>query len=163
MKYVVCVPDGCADEPLAALGDRTPLEVASMPTLRSLARRGRVGRAAVIPPGLSPGSDVGNMSIFGYDPARFHTGRAPIEAAAYVVVAAGLEESASHLRQLSCRDGLWELMSKTASWSWVVRRLGGAGSVMLNFTMRVSMRYRSRMRPSTRSWPTPSSITWPNR
>lgn len=82
MKYVVCVPDGCADEPLAALGGRTPLEVASMPTLRSLARRGRVGRAAVIPHGLPAGSDVGNMSIFGYDPARFHTGRAPIEAAA---------------------------------------------------------------------------------
>jgi len=82
MKYVVCVPDGCADEPLDSLGGRTPLEVASMPTLRSLAGRGRVGRAAVIPNGLPPGSDVGNMSIFGYDPARFHTGRAPIEAAA---------------------------------------------------------------------------------
>jgi len=82
MKYVVCVPDGCADEPLDSLGGRTPLEVASMPTLRSLARRGRVGRAAVIPVGLPAGSDVGNMSIFGYDPARFHTGRAPIEAAA---------------------------------------------------------------------------------
>jgi 2,3-bisphosphoglycerate-independent phosphoglycerate mutase len=50
--------------------------------LRALANRGRVGRAAVIPVGLPPGSDVGNMSIFGYDPARFHTGRAPIEAAA---------------------------------------------------------------------------------
>ena len=82
MKYVVCVPDGCADEPLDSLGGRTPLEVASMPTLRALAGRGRVGRAAVIPTGLPPGSDVGNMSIFGYDPARFHTGRAPIEAAA---------------------------------------------------------------------------------
>jgi 2,3-bisphosphoglycerate-independent phosphoglycerate mutase len=82
MKYVVCVPDGCADEPLASLGGRTPLEVASMPTLRALALRGRVGRAAVIPAGMPPGSDVGNMSIFGYDPARFHTGRAPIEAAA---------------------------------------------------------------------------------
>lgn len=82
MKYVVCVPDGCADEPLDSLGGRTPLEVALMPTLRALAGRGRVGRAAVIPVGLPPGSDVGNMSIFGYDPARFHTGRAPIEAAA---------------------------------------------------------------------------------
>jgi 2,3-bisphosphoglycerate-independent phosphoglycerate mutase len=82
MKYVVCVPDGCADEPFDGLGGRTPLEVASMPTLRSLAARGRVGRAAVIPPGLPPGSDVGNMAIFGYDPARYHTGRAPIEAAA---------------------------------------------------------------------------------
>ena len=82
MKYVVCVPDGCADEPVDQLGGRTPLEVAAMPTLAALARRGEVGRAAVIPPGLPPGSDVGNMSILGYDPARYHTGRAPIEAAA---------------------------------------------------------------------------------
>lgn len=82
MKYVICVPDGCADEPLDELGGRTPLEVASMPALAKLAARGEVGRAAVIPPGMAPGSDVGNMSILGYDPARFHTGRAPIEAAA---------------------------------------------------------------------------------
>jgi 2,3-bisphosphoglycerate-independent phosphoglycerate mutase len=82
VKYVVCVPDGCADEPLAELGGRTPLEVAAMPTLAALAARGQVGRAAVIPEGMPPGSDVGNMSILGYDPARYHTGRAPIEAAA---------------------------------------------------------------------------------
>ncbi|MEY2458449.1 MAG: 2,3-bisphosphoglycerate-independent phosphoglycerate mutase [Acidimicrobiaceae bacterium] len=82
MKYVVCVPDGCADEPIDALGGRTPLEAASMPYLSALAARGEVGRAAVIPPGLPPGSDVGNMSIIGYDPAAYHTGRAPIEAAA---------------------------------------------------------------------------------
>jgi 2,3-bisphosphoglycerate-independent phosphoglycerate mutase len=82
MKYVICVPDGCADEPIDELGGRTPLEAASMPTLGKLASRGEVGRAAVIPPGMPPGSDVGNMSILGYDPARYHTGRAPIEAAA---------------------------------------------------------------------------------
>src|SRR6478752_8579125 len=82
MKYVVCVPDGCADEPVAALDGRTPLEVASMPTLAALAARAEVGRAAVIPPGMAPGSDVGNMSILGYDPSAHHTGRAPIEAAA---------------------------------------------------------------------------------
>ena len=82
MKYVVCVPDGCADEPVPELGGRTPLEAASTPTLDALAARAELGRAGVIPPGLPPGSDVGNMSIFGYDPARFHTGRAPIEAAA---------------------------------------------------------------------------------
>ena len=82
MKYVVCVPDGCADEAIDELGGRTPLEAATMPMLAALARRGTVGRAAVIPPGLPPGSDVGNMSILGYDPARYHTGRAPIEAAA---------------------------------------------------------------------------------
>ena len=81
MKYVVCVPDGCADEPLAELGGRTPLEAAHTPVLDALAARGEVGRAAVIPPGMPPGSDVGNMAILGYDPSAFHTGRAPIEAA----------------------------------------------------------------------------------
>lgn len=82
MRHVVCVPDGCADEPLAELGGRTPLEAADLPTFAALAARGTVGRAAVIPEGMPPGSDVGNMSILGYDPHRFHTGRAPIEAAA---------------------------------------------------------------------------------
>lgn len=82
MKYVVCIPDGCADEPLDELGGRTPLEAAHLPNLAALADRGTVGRAATIPDGLPAGSDVGNMSIFGYDPAEFHTGRAPIEAAA---------------------------------------------------------------------------------
>lgn len=82
MKYVVAVPDGCADEPLAELDGRTPLEAAAMPHLAALAAAGEVGRAAVIPDGLPPGSDVGNMAILGYDPSVFHTGRAPIEAAA---------------------------------------------------------------------------------
>ncbi|MEW6155747.1 MAG: cofactor-independent phosphoglycerate mutase [Actinomycetota bacterium] len=82
MKYVVCVPDGAADEPVAALGGRTPLEAAAMPNLAALAAGGEVGRAATIPAGFPPGSDVGNLSILGYDPARYHTGRAPIEAAA---------------------------------------------------------------------------------
>ena len=82
MKYVVFVPDGCADVPLEALDGRTPLEAARMPRLAALAARGEVGRAAVIPDGLPPGSDVGNMAILGFDPARYHTGRAPIEAAA---------------------------------------------------------------------------------
>ena len=82
MKYLVFVPDGCADVPLDALGGRTPLEVARMPRLAQLAARAEVGRADVIPDGLPPGSDVGNMAILGFDPARYHTGRAPIEAAA---------------------------------------------------------------------------------
>lgn len=82
MKYVLCIPDGCADEPVDELDGATPLEAASTPVLDELAARGQVGRAAVIPEGMPPGSDVGNMSLFGYDPAQFHTGRAPIEAAA---------------------------------------------------------------------------------
>jgi 2,3-bisphosphoglycerate-independent phosphoglycerate mutase len=82
VKYIVLVPDGCADEPLAELDDQTPLQAAAMPNLARLAERGEVGRATVIPAGLPPGSDVGNLAILGYDPVEFHTGRAPIEAAA---------------------------------------------------------------------------------
>ena len=82
MKYVICVPDGCADLPVPELGGKTPLEVASMPNLDALAARSTLGRAEVIPSGMPPGSDVGNLSIFGYDPSKYHTGRAPIEVAA---------------------------------------------------------------------------------
>jgi 2,3-bisphosphoglycerate-independent phosphoglycerate mutase len=82
MKYLVLVPDGCADVALVDLDGRTPLEAARMPNLAALASRGEVGRAAVIPDGLPPGSDVGNMAILGFDPSQYHTGRAPIEAAA---------------------------------------------------------------------------------
>jgi 2,3-bisphosphoglycerate-independent phosphoglycerate mutase len=82
MKYLVLVPDGCADEPLAELDGRTPLEAAHMPHLARLAARAEVGLAEVIPPGLPPGSDVGNLAILGYDPVTYHTGRAPIEAVA---------------------------------------------------------------------------------
>ena len=81
MKYVICVPDGCADLPVPALDGRTPLAAALTPNLAELAARAPVRRAAVIPEGMPPGSDVGNMSIFGFDPSRFHTGRAPIEVA----------------------------------------------------------------------------------
>ncbi|HMS47195.1 2,3-bisphosphoglycerate-independent phosphoglycerate mutase [Candidatus Neomicrothrix sp.] len=86
MKYVVCVPDGCSDHPVPELGGLTPLEAAHTPTLDRLAARGTVGQAAVIPEGMAPGSDVGNMSLLGYDPRQFHTGRAPIEAAALGMV-----------------------------------------------------------------------------
>lgn len=82
------VPDGCADEPLDELDGRTPLQAADMPNLARWAATAEVGRAAVIPEGMPPGSDVGNMSILGYDPAEFHTGRAPIEAAAMGIVPA---------------------------------------------------------------------------
>jgi 2,3-bisphosphoglycerate-independent phosphoglycerate mutase len=82
VKYVVLVPDGCADEPVDELDGRTPLAAADLPHLTALAAEAEVGRAVVIPKGMPPGSDVGNLAILGYDPARFHTGRAPIEAAA---------------------------------------------------------------------------------
>ncbi len=102
---MVLVPDGCADEPLAELGGRTPLEAATMPNLARLAGRGEVGRAAVIPPGLPPGSDVGNLAILGYDPAEFHTGRAPIEAAA-MGVEIGPDQVAFRCNLVTIEDGV---------------------------------------------------------
>ncbi len=104
MKHVVCVPDGCADEPCDELGGRTPLEVADMPTLRKLAATAEVGRAAVIPEGMPPGSDVGNMSILGYDPAEYHTGRAPIEAAALGITLAD-DQAAFRCNLVRVEDG----------------------------------------------------------
>ncbi|MDX2149050.1 MAG: 2,3-bisphosphoglycerate-independent phosphoglycerate mutase [Planctomycetota bacterium] len=82
MKYVIIIPDGAADLPLDELGGRTPFQAASMPNLQALARAGRVGTAVTTPPGWEAGSDVCSMSLLGYDPRRYHTGRAPLEAAA---------------------------------------------------------------------------------
>ena len=82
MKYVVVLPDGVSDLPIKALGDRTPLEVAKHPNMDWIAREGITGWAHTIPQGFAPGSDVGCMSVFGYDPHTYYTGRAPLEAAA---------------------------------------------------------------------------------
>ena len=82
MKYVFLVPDGAADDPVAELGGRTPLEAADTPNLDRLAQKGSVGAVLTVPPGMYPGSDVANMSLLGYDPAKHYTGRGPIEAAA---------------------------------------------------------------------------------
>jgi 2,3-bisphosphoglycerate-independent phosphoglycerate mutase len=82
MKYVILIGDGMGDYPIAELGGKTPLEAAAIPNLDTLARQGEVGLARTIPPGMEPGSDIANLAIMGYDPARYHTGRAPLEAAA---------------------------------------------------------------------------------
>lgn len=82
MKYALIIPDGCADEPQAVLGGRTPLQAARVPQMDRIAQLGLVGRADNTPPALPSGSDVATMSLFGYNPLEFHTGRAPIEAAA---------------------------------------------------------------------------------
>jgi 2,3-bisphosphoglycerate-independent phosphoglycerate mutase len=82
MKYAIVIPDGCADEPLAELGGRTPLQAAHTPAMDAIARLGVVGRSNNVPAHLPAGSDVANLSLFGYDPNRYFTGRAPLEAAA---------------------------------------------------------------------------------
>jgi 2,3-bisphosphoglycerate-independent phosphoglycerate mutase len=81
MKYIILQGDGMADYPLEVLGGKTPLEAARTPNMDWLAQHGVYGIAHVIPEGFPPGSDVGNMSIMGYDPALYHTGRSPLEAA----------------------------------------------------------------------------------
>ena len=82
MKYALIIPDGCADEPQPSLGGRTPLQAARTPHMDEIARLGETGLADHVPESMSSGSDVGTMSLFGYDPLQFHTGRAPLEAAA---------------------------------------------------------------------------------
>jgi 2,3-bisphosphoglycerate-independent phosphoglycerate mutase len=82
MKFALVIPDGCADEPQASLGGKTPLEAAATPAMDALAAAGVVGRANHVPPNLPPGSDVANLSLLGYDPNVYFTGRAPLEAAA---------------------------------------------------------------------------------
>jgi 2,3-bisphosphoglycerate-independent phosphoglycerate mutase len=82
MKYAIIIPDGCADEPQAALGGKTPLQAARTPNMDLVAQVGMVGRANNVPATLTPASDVATLSLFGYDPLAVYTGRAPLEAAA---------------------------------------------------------------------------------
>jgi 2,3-bisphosphoglycerate-independent phosphoglycerate mutase len=81
-KYAMLIGDGMADRPVKELGNKTPLEYAATPAMDSVAASGKVGLIQTIPPGFPPGSDIGNLSLMGYDPAKYFTGRAPIEAAA---------------------------------------------------------------------------------
>lgn len=82
MKYLVLLGDGMADFPVAELGGKTPMACAKKPLMDSLARRGEVGMCCITPEGCKGGSDVGNLAVMGYDPRKYLTGRAPLEAAA---------------------------------------------------------------------------------
>ena len=80
MKYIVILGDGMADEPIAALGNRTPLEVAATPMMDMLAPVSEIGLAKTIPQGMKPGSDTANLAVLGYDPKVYYSGRSPLEA-----------------------------------------------------------------------------------
>jgi len=82
MKHVIVIPDGCADEPIEALGGKTPLQAANLPAIDALAARGSLALANNTPSHLPAGSEVANLCLFGYDPDLYFTGRAPLEAAA---------------------------------------------------------------------------------
>lgn len=81
-KYVIIIPDGAADEAIEQLDGKTPLEAARTPNMDKISSTGRQGLVHTVPESMSPGSDVAQMSLLGYDPEEFYTGRAPIEAAA---------------------------------------------------------------------------------
>ena len=80
MKYVVVLGDGMADEPIEAIGGKTPLEYASTPVMDALSGQSEIGLAKTIPDGMKPGSDTANLAVCGYDPKKYYTGRSPLEA-----------------------------------------------------------------------------------
>ena len=80
MKYVVVLGDGMADEPLSRLNGKTPLSYAKTPALDVLSKKSEIGMVSTIPEGMKPGSDTANLSVIGYDPRKYYSGRSPLEA-----------------------------------------------------------------------------------
>lgn len=107
MKYVVLVPDGAADYPLKELGNKTPLQVANIPNMDFLARNGIVGTVKTVPDGMEPASDVANLAIMGYDPAKYYTGRGPFEAASMGIFLAE-EDMAFRCNLVTVSDNILE-------------------------------------------------------
>lgn len=104
MKYIILLGDGMADRPRADLGGKTCLQAARTPNLDRLATRGRVGMVRTVPPGYPPGSDVANLSVLGYDPRRYYTGRSPLEAAS-IGVQLGPDDVAFRCNLVTLRIG----------------------------------------------------------
>lgn len=80
MKYIVILGDGMADRPIEALGNETPLAYAKTPMMDELAAKGEIGMVHTVPDGMSPGSDTANLSVLGYNPRKYYSGRSPLEA-----------------------------------------------------------------------------------
>src|SRR5262249_41711905 len=104
MKYAIVIPDGCADEPLAELDGRTPLQAARTPNMDRVAQLGAVGRADNVPPSLTPASDAATPSLSGYAPFQVYTGRAPLEVAA-MGIPLGPDDWAVRCNLVHVRDG----------------------------------------------------------
>ena len=103
-KFAIVIPDGAADEPIAALGGKTALQAAKTPEMDAIAREGVLGRSKNVPARFLPGSDVATLSLFGYDPEQVFTGRAPLEAAA-AGVPLGPDDWALRCNLMTIRDG----------------------------------------------------------
>ncbi|MCS7166773.1 MAG: cofactor-independent phosphoglycerate mutase [Gemmatales bacterium] len=138
MKYAIIIPDGAADEPVKELQGRTPLQAARKPHMDKLARQGRLGLSNNVPDQFTPASDVAMLSVFGYDPVRYYTGRAPLEAAAqgiklgpydwaircnlvYIENEEMRDFTAGHISSEEARDLMATLQQSlgTASWQFV--------------------------------------------
>jgi 2,3-bisphosphoglycerate-independent phosphoglycerate mutase len=104
MKYAIVIPDGAADEPQESLGGKTPLQAADTPEMDRIAREGVVGRSRNVPDRFLPASDVATLSLFGYDPERYYTGRAPLEVVA-MGIPIGPDDWAVRCNLMSILDG----------------------------------------------------------
>jgi 2,3-bisphosphoglycerate-independent phosphoglycerate mutase len=105
MKYIFLVGDGMSDEPLSQLSNRTPLEASRIPNMKRLAKRGAVGMCRTIPRGMPPGSDVANLSLLGFNPAEYYTGRGPLEAAS-IGIPLGKDDYAFRCNLVNIQDGV---------------------------------------------------------
>lgn len=106
-KVIILVGDGMADYPIASLGGKTVLEAARTPNMDRIAREGLLGLVRTVPEGMSPGSDTANLSIFGYDPREYYTGRAPLEAL-NMGIALGENDVAFRLNIVTIENGIME-------------------------------------------------------
>ncbi len=104
MKYAIVIPDGAADEPQPSLGGKTPLQAARTPEMDAVARSGVVGRSRNVPDRFNPASDVATLSLLGYDPERYYTGRAPLEVVA-MGVPLGPDDWAIRCNLMTILDG----------------------------------------------------------
>jgi 2,3-bisphosphoglycerate-independent phosphoglycerate mutase len=105
MKYIVLIGDGMADYPIPKLGNKTPLEVADTSNMDLVAQKGMSGMAKTIPDDLPPGSDVANLSVIGYDPNIYYTGRGPLEAGS-MGIKLGLDDIAYRCNIVCVKDGI---------------------------------------------------------
>lgn len=104
-KYAILVGDGMADFPVAELDGKTPLAYAKTPNMDQIVSRGQIGLVSTIPPSFQPGSDVANLSLLGYDPAQYYSGRAPVEAAS-MGIALSREDTAFRCNLVTIENGM---------------------------------------------------------
>ena len=106
MKYIIVLGDGMADIPVDSLGGKTPIEFAHKETIDQLSKKSEIGLVHTIPEGMSPGSDTANLSVLGYDPKIYYSGRSPLEA---LSIGVEMKESDIAIRcnkigRASCRE-----------------------------------------------------------